>query len=271
MTDQDTKDAMEMLGAGYDHPELPEGFNSPNYTQSPNDFYDHYLKQIETLAELKVVCAFIRFTFGFHRGAFRMGIGELAEYTGLSQNSVRAGAEAAEKRKLLRRTNRDENTSAEWELFVQTPLQGLHPPLQTLKGSPAKFEVLSPVKETVKEKTWKHGDLVDATLELAQSPGMKKTARIESILSYLGTALRVNSETKRWKEFAAFADERQQIHGEKLNVFIDWMKSQRNFDLQYWPPSKMREMWPGAFVPSKPEAPREETELAKFMREHNDR
>jgi hypothetical protein len=93
-------------------------------------------------------------------------------------------------------------------------------------------------------------DLVDGYLELSQSPGIKRAARIDSILSYLGGALRINTETKRWKDFARFVDERQQIHKENLDSFISWLTSQKNFDIQFWPPSKMQEMWPQAFTVS---------------------
>lgn len=91
-------------------------------------------------------------------------------------------------------------------------------------------------------------DLVDGHLELSQSPGIKRQIRIDSILSYLGGKLRINTETKRWKDFARFVDDRQQVHHEPLEVFISWVTGQKNFDVQFWPPSKMEEMWPQAFL-----------------------
>jgi hypothetical protein len=94
----------------------------------------------------------------------------------------------------------------------------------------------------------KLGDLVDGYLDLAQSPGIKKAVRIDNILSYLAGKLHINAETKRWKDFAKFVDERQQIHKEKLDVFISWLIGQKDFSIQFWPPSKMQEMWPQAFV-----------------------
>jgi hypothetical protein len=94
---------------------------------------------------------------------------------------------------------------------------------------------------------------VDAWLKLSQSPGIKKLARVDAILSYIAGALNINTETKRWKDFAKFVDDRQQS-GQRLDVFIGWVKNQRSFDVQFWPPDKMREMWPQAFV--NPTAPR---------------
>jgi hypothetical protein len=102
----------------------------------------------------------------------------------------------------------------------------------------------------------KKGDLIDGFLDLSQSPGIKRVARIDSILSYLGGKLHINTETKRWKDFAKFVDERQQTHHEPLDVFVSWLTGQKNFDVQFWPPSKMQEMWPQAFLlESQPNVP----------------
>jgi hypothetical protein len=85
-------------------------------------------------------------------------------------------------------------------------------------------------------------------LALSQAPGIKAEARRNSILSYLGERLHVNTETKAWREFAKYADGQQQ-NGEKVEVFISWLLGQKGFDLQYWPPRRMAEMWPQAFIP----------------------
>lgn len=101
----------------------------------------------------------------------------------------------------------------------------------------------------------KRGDLIDGFLDLSQSPGIKKAVRIDNILSYLGGKLHINTETKRWKDFAKFADERHQLHKEDLATFVSWLTRQKNFDIQFWPPSKMQEMWPQAFVSVTPLLP----------------
>jgi hypothetical protein len=67
-------------------------------------------------------------------------------------------------------------------------------------------------------------------------------------LSYLGERLRLNTETKAWRDFAKYADLRQQKHGEDVKIFIAWLYSQKSFDLAYWPPKKMMEFWPSAFT-----------------------
>jgi hypothetical protein len=94
----------------------------------------------------------------------------------------------------------------------------------------------------------KRGDLVDATLDLAKAPGIKREARIDAILSYLAVQFSLNTETKRWREFAKFADNQYQEHGWAVDVFVQWLKSQKDFDIAYWSPQKMMEHYPRAFT-----------------------
>lgn len=93
------------------------GFPTPNYTQTPNDFFDMIADMEES--ELRVTLVMIRQTFGFHRDGFKMGIGKLAKAAGLSENGAKAGAKAAEARGTFRRVNPDAITEAEWELVVE--------------------------------------------------------------------------------------------------------------------------------------------------------
>ncbi len=100
-------------------------------------------------------------------------------------------------------------------------------------------------------------DKVAAWLEMSQYPGAKREARISSIQSYLGETLHRNTETKEWLKFAKFIDDKQQNSGEDVKVFVAWLLSQKNYDPQFWPVSKMMEFWPSAFVsvqsPQRPE------------------
>lgn len=89
---------------------------------------------------------------------------------------------------------------------------------------------------------------VDAFLMLSQSPGMKKQARVDSILSYIGGKLRINATSRKWEQFAKFVDDRQQNFNESVEVFINWLISQPKFDAKFWPPNRMEEFWPQAFA-----------------------
>jgi len=88
---------------------------------------------------------------------------------------------------------------------------------------------------------------MDERLAMSNFPGAKAEARRNSILSYLGERLHVNTETKAWREFAKYVDGQQQ-KGEKIETFIAWLLGQDKFQIQYWPPRRMMEMWPQAFV-----------------------
>lgn len=59
----------------------------PNYTQSPNVFYDEIFKTL-TEGELRIVLVLIRQTFGWHKQADRISLGQLAEKTGMLKGSV---------------------------------------------------------------------------------------------------------------------------------------------------------------------------------------
>ena len=96
--------------------------------------------------------------------------------------------------------------------------------------------------------TKKLGDQLDGLLALSQSPGIKRQARIDAILSVLAERLHVRTTGKRWEEFAKLVDDRQQNFGEKLDVFLEWLVSQKGFNPQYWPPARMAEFWPQAFT-----------------------
>lgn len=94
-------------------------------------------------------------------------------------------------------------------------------------------------------------DLVDGILAMRDAPGIKREAKIDAILSYIGGKLQINTETARWKKFAKFAYNKH-LDGEQIETFISWVTSQKNFDVQFWPPQKMEEMWPQAFGEKKP-------------------
>lgn len=99
-------------------------FQSPNYTQAPNDFFVMLPEMGD--AELRVTLVMIRQTFGFHRDGFKMGMKKLAKAAGLSDQGARNGAEEAEKRGTFKRSNPTEQGEAEWELSVDplNPLEG---------------------------------------------------------------------------------------------------------------------------------------------------
>lgn len=66
-------------------------FDSPNYTQTPNQFFDELLAKIDSMAELKVTLAVMRYTFGYHRKSAEMSLSFLERVTGLTRPMVILG------------------------------------------------------------------------------------------------------------------------------------------------------------------------------------
>jgi phage replication O-like protein O len=87
-----------------------KGFEDPNYTETPNAFYD-LLPQFESLSELKVVLAVIRKTFGWHKQEDLISLTQLEELTGLSRQGVIDGVKLGIQHGLLvrREANVDGN------------------------------------------------------------------------------------------------------------------------------------------------------------------
>lgn len=77
------------------------GFESPNYTQTPNEFFDIYLA-IMGEAEIKVVAHAIRQTLGWKRETDEISISQFQKATGLSRQGVIDGIDSAIKRGLMR-------------------------------------------------------------------------------------------------------------------------------------------------------------------------
>lgn len=93
----------------------------------------------------------------------------------------------------------------------------------------------------------KRGDLVDGYIQFSQSPGIKKSIRLDNIASALHVSFGVEPSGRAGQDFCAFVDERQQKDGHDLAVFIQWLKNRENFNVDFWPWSKMREHWWRAF------------------------
>jgi len=90
------------------------------------------------------------------------------------------------------------------------------------------------------------GDLVDGLL--SQIPATQKQVRLEGVQSRLSVAFNFNCSWERWERFIRYADKQEQDQGQTVENFAEWMKSKSGFDIGYWPPSKMLEVWPQAFT-----------------------
>jgi hypothetical protein len=138
------------------------GFEKPNHTQTPNSFFDVVMKEIDTMAELKVTLAIIRQTVGWHRRRVTFGVGKIERLTGLARNSVISGAEAAEARGTIRRLTTE--GEAAWELIINDtpstaegaevePSDDEDTPPQSLTKNPSTAEGLKRKKEKESNKS----------------------------------------------------------------------------------------------------------------------
>jgi hypothetical protein len=107
-------------------------FQSPNHTQTPNDFFDMVNDMSD--AELRVTLVMIRQTFGFHRDDFKMGINKIAGLAGLSRNGAKQGVKDAENRGTFRRANPDSLEEAEWILVIEDGQPVTTPPSASDQG-----------------------------------------------------------------------------------------------------------------------------------------
>lgn len=105
----------------------------------------------------------------------------------------------------------------------------------------------SNIPETPKSKV-KKGDMIDCYLDTLKSPGGKKSMLKLDIESQIASRFRNNPTSKRWQEFIDYAARMQQENGWEIKVFLDWLMAQRGFDLNFWPPDKMKENYPRAFA-----------------------
>lgn len=88
---------------------------------------------------------------------------------------------------------------------------------------------------------------VEEWLKMANMPGAKESARTDALLSALGVAFVVNSETAEWKKFAKYAISEQKLKGWEPERFIKWVKAQQGYP-QFWTCRRMMENYPKAFI-----------------------
>ncbi len=219
-----------------------EAFPEPNYTQTPNNFFD-MLPDMEH-SEVNVTLVMIRQTFGFHRDSFKMGLNKLAEAAGLSRNAAKDGAEAAEKRGTFRRVNPDSLGEAEWELVVGQPVTTLQP--MTKGGQPVEEGwSTSDSQVTVKERVKKEKKMdvigfmelseklkkqngVDATEELIQEIERGIHVNIRRTTGNQAVAKRIIRDGRLFGEWLTWciSDEWRAAH---LYIYADMEKIWRDF------------------------------------------
>lgn len=133
------------------------GFQAPNYTQVPNDFFEMAASMGE--AELKVVLCLIRETFGYHREECELSIRTLARKAGLTPRNAFNGTAKAISRGLIQKTVSPTNIT-KWRAVVGEDTAVLSQRIRTVSPRVSK----PPVKESKEIEIKKHEDDVLATI-----------------------------------------------------------------------------------------------------------
>lgn len=74
----------------------------PNYTQTPNDLFDHWLPLL-TEAELKVLLVIMRKTFGWHKTHDQISLSQLSRFTGMKEDTVLKAARSLQEKGVISR------------------------------------------------------------------------------------------------------------------------------------------------------------------------
>ena len=127
------------------------GFQAPNYTQVPNDFF--IMARDMDKAELKVVLYIIRETFGYHRETCEVSIRELAIGAGLTARNAYNGAEKAIERGLIVKTVSSTHKTT-WRAVVgeDTALYPLRHRTVSLRKSKPPVKEIKETKEKEEEQ-----------------------------------------------------------------------------------------------------------------------
>lgn len=213
------------------------GFQSPNYTQTPNELFDVLLPEMGK-AELKVVLAIIRRTFGYHREEVKISIRDLARATGLRSNSVMVGAKLAEDHGLIERYQ-DGNTTTLWRSRVSVSET---PRLSNRDASVSGTETLSGVKERKKESkeiaaTRRKPDLIDGMLEY-QKPTMTLIQAVDKFMPF-----NTNWETKTARQWLEWAHN-DNVTPEQIEKAADVWRREKKFNWRNPNLKLLFENWP---------------------------
>ena len=190
------------------------GFQSPNYTQTPNDLFDELLPEMG-LAELKVVLCIIRHTFGYHKDEIKMSIRAIARFTGLNVNSVMEGATKAEAHGLIER-NLDGNKTTVWTAIVSV-LPTKTPRLSTSDASVLPTKTLLGVKERKKDNK-----KIDAILFQPNQKELQEQEATRKFERAFGFGELPWRSTKIWDKMTRFVTDIYQHDPQAFGNYIVW-------------------------------------------------
>lgn len=132
----------------------PQGFAAPNYFQTPNDFIDHVLREVDTLSELKVTLAVFRKTFGWQKRDDDISLSQLQQVTGMGRSAVVDGTKRAVARGTIKRTLEGRTATFSVDVWFEDGpemVRSADPP-SPISGPPD-GPISGPTKDTVTKDT----------------------------------------------------------------------------------------------------------------------
>lgn len=151
-------------------------FQSPNYTQTPNDLFDLHMANMSG-GELKIVLAAVRKTIGFHKKREAISISQFQEMTGLSRRHVISAIDEAVAHGYIKEVGTGRRGTKKYELSIKehTATSEIIAPVLVQKGNQsdtATSEIIAPTKEisTKRKEINKHIASDDAAVEKPQKP-----------------------------------------------------------------------------------------------------
>jgi len=112
----------------------------PNYTQTPNDLFDHWLPHLSE-GELKVLLVIMRKTFGWHKKRDRISISQLAKITGMKEETVINASKSLQGKGIINRVVIGEigRQSTYYELVIHEDSNNSYPLNE--RGGPPQLEI----------------------------------------------------------------------------------------------------------------------------------
>ena len=158
-------------------------FQSPNYTQTPNDLFDLHMANMSG-GELKIVLAAVRKTIGFHKKREAISISQFQEMTGLSRRHVISAIDEAVAHGYIKEVGTGRRGTKKYELSIKehTATSEIIAPVLVQKGNQsdtATSEIIAPTKEisTKRKEINKHIASDDAAVEKPQKTPAVRTPR----------------------------------------------------------------------------------------------
>lgn len=125
---------------------------APNYTQTPNDLFDHWLPLLGE-AELKVLLVIMRKTFGWHKTHDAISVSQLASITGMCEETVIKAARSLQKKGVISRKVIGKNGTQQtiYSLIVEEESNNTYPS-DNRRGKGGPLGLNPPVKTEAQKK-----------------------------------------------------------------------------------------------------------------------